>query len=60
MIHDGSIIDYLFKSKSGNAKLIYSSITSLGLILLAFSGFWLWLKPKQIKSQKQNDLKSDT
>ena len=60
MIHDGSIIDYLFKSKSGNAKLIYSSITSLGLILLAFSGFWLWLKPKQIKSQKQNDHKSDT
>lgn len=52
MIHDGSIIDYLFKSKSKNAKLIYSSITSLGLVLLAFSGFWLWLKPKQIKNYK--------
>ncbi len=56
MIHDGSIIDYLFKNKSENVKLVYSTITSLGLILLAFSGFWLWLKPKQIKSRKQNDL----
>jgi uncharacterized iron-regulated membrane protein len=52
MIHDGSIIDYLFKSKSENVKLVYSSITSFGLILLAFSGFWLWLKPKQIKRHK--------
>ena len=52
MIHDGSIIDYLFKSKSENIKLIYSTLTSLGLILLAFSGFWLWLKPKQIKNKK--------
>ena len=52
MIHDGSILDYLFKNKSENVKLLYSSLTSLGLILLAFSGFWLWLKPKQIKSYK--------
>jgi uncharacterized iron-regulated membrane protein len=52
MIHDGSIIDYLFKSKSKNVKLVYSTLTSLGLILLTFSGFWLWLKPKQIKSHK--------
>jgi len=52
MIHDGSILDYLFKNKSENIKLLYSSITSLGLILLAFSGFWLWLKPKQIKRHK--------
>ncbi|RLD28321.1 MAG: PepSY domain-containing protein [Bacteroidetes bacterium] len=52
MIHDGSIMDYLFKSKSENVKLFYSTITSFGLILLAFSGFWLWLKPKQIKKHK--------
>ena len=54
MIHDGSILDYLFKNKSKKAKLLYSSITSIGLILLAFSGFWLWLKPKQIKKHKIN------
>ncbi len=52
MIHDGSILDYLFKNKSDSVKLLYSSTTSIGLILLAFSGFWLWLKPKQIKSYK--------
>lgn len=52
MIHDGSIIDFLFKSKSENAKLLYSSLASLGLILLALSGFMLWLKPKQLKKHK--------
>ena len=52
MIHDGSILDYLFGNKSERVKLLYSSITSIGLILLAFSGFWLWLKPKQIKRYK--------
>ena len=52
MIHDGSIIDFLFKSKSENAKLIYSTLASLGLILLALSGFMLWLKPKQLKKHK--------
>jgi uncharacterized iron-regulated membrane protein len=52
MIHDGSIIDNFFKSSSENVKLVYSTLASLGLILLAFSGFWLWLKPKQIKRHK--------
>jgi uncharacterized iron-regulated membrane protein len=54
MIHDASIIDFLFKSKSENAKLLYSSLASLGLILLAISGFMLWLKPKQIKYLKRH------
>ncbi len=52
MIHDGSILDYLFKNKSTPIKLFYSSVTSLALILLSFSGFWLWLKPRQIKKIK--------
>lgn len=52
MIHDGSIIDFMFKSESENTKLIYSTLASLGLILLALSGFLLWLKPKQIKKIK--------
>ncbi len=60
MIHDGSILDYLFKNKSEKVKLLYSSITSLGLILLAFSGFWLWLKPKQIKNLKTNNHRSNS
>jgi uncharacterized iron-regulated membrane protein len=53
MIHDGSIIDFLFKNQSTPVKLFYSTITSLGLMLFSFSGFMLWLKPKQIKKLKQ-------
>jgi uncharacterized iron-regulated membrane protein len=53
MIHDGSIIDFLFKNKSKPIKLFYSTTTSLGLMILAFSGFWLWIKPKQLKKLKE-------
>lgn len=53
MIHDGSILDFLFKNSSKPAKLFYSTLTSLGLMFLAFSGFWLWLKPKKIKKLKK-------
>ncbi|TJY36178.1 PepSY-associated TM helix domain-containing protein [Pontimicrobium aquaticum] len=53
MIHDGSIIDFLFKSDSHYTKLLYSTLTSLGLILLSISGFMMWLRPKQIKALKQ-------
>ena len=52
MIHDGSIIDFLFGNSSKPAKLFYSTITSLGLMFLAFSGWWMWLKPKQIRKLK--------
>lgn len=52
MIHDGSIVDYLFKSETKSIKLIYSSLLGLGLLFLSFSGFWLWKKPKQIKKNK--------
>lgn len=52
MLHDGSIVDYLIGSSSENTKLLYSTITALSLILLSISGFWMWLKPKQIKRYK--------
>jgi uncharacterized iron-regulated membrane protein len=52
MIHDGSIIDYLFDSNGKATKLFYSTLISLGLLFLSFSGFWLWKKPKQIKKNK--------
>ncbi|MHA7843505.1 MAG: PepSY domain-containing protein [Winogradskyella sp.] len=52
MIHDGSIVDFMFNSKSKSVKLIYSSLLGLGLLFLSFSGFWLWKKPKQIKKNK--------
>lgn len=53
MIHDGSILDFLFKNQSAPLKLIYSTTTSLGLMILAFSGFWLWIKPRQLKKLKE-------
>ncbi len=52
MIHDGSIVDFLFNSKSKSVKLFYSTLIGLGLLFLSFSGFWLWKKPKQIKKNK--------
>ena len=57
MIHDGSILDYFFNNESKPIKLFYSTITSLGLLLLSFSGIWLWFKPKQIKKLKTTPFK---
>ncbi len=53
-IHDGSIVDYLVKTNNDGFKLVYTSTVSLGLILLSFSGFWLWFNPKRIRKQKNN------
>lgn len=52
MIHDGSIIDFLFSNSSSTAKLVYSTFTSLGLLFLSLTGFVLWLRPKQMKKLK--------
>ena len=53
MIHDGSIVDYLLNLKANPIKLFYSTIIGLGLLFISFSGFLLWLKPKQIKKNKR-------
>ena len=55
-VHDGSIIDY-YLSRGEGAKLTYSTLVSLGLILLAISGFYLWYYPKIIRrlKEKQGD-----
>ena len=52
-IHDGSIVDFILKSDSENSKLIYSTLTSLALIILGVSGFYLWLNPRKIKNIKK-------
>ncbi|AFK03345.1 PepSY-associated TM helix domain protein [Emticicia oligotrophica DSM 17448] len=51
-IHDGSILDFFIKTPNDEIKLFYTTILALGLILLSFSGFWLWYNPKRIKKQK--------
>jgi uncharacterized iron-regulated membrane protein len=52
-IHDGSILDFWLGSDGETAKLSYTTLLSLGLMLLSFSGFWLWLNPLRIRRQKQ-------
>lgn len=52
-VHDGSIVDYYWTGKEG-AKLTYSTLTSLGLILMSISGFYLWYFPKKIRKLKQH------
>lgn len=56
-IHDGSILDFLVGSDGETAKLTYSTLTSLALLLLAFTGFFLWYWPRVIKRIKNKPLK---
>ena len=51
-VHDGSIVDYYTTGDEG-AKLTYSTLVSIGLILLAFSGFYLWYYPKLMRKMKE-------
>jgi len=50
-VHDGSIVDYYFGGTE-TSKLIYSTLTAFGLILMSFSGFYLWYFPKVIRKLK--------
>jgi len=52
-VHDGSIVDFYF-GQTETSKLIYSTGTALGLILISFSGFYLWYFPKVIQRLKRN------
>ncbi|CAN1490525.1 PepSY-associated TM protein [Spirosomataceae bacterium] len=51
-IHDGSIVDFFVKTSSEQFKLFYTTAAALSLILLSFSGFWLWYNPIRIKKRK--------
>jgi len=51
-VHDGSIVDFYTTGDEG-AKLTYSTLVSIGLILLAFSGFYLWYYPKLLRKMKE-------
>ncbi len=51
-IHDGTIVDRLAGNDGEHAKVTYTTLTSLGLMLLSFSGFWLWWNPKRIRKLK--------
>ncbi|MDT8415932.1 MAG: PepSY-associated TM helix domain-containing protein [Flavobacteriaceae bacterium] len=51
-IHDGSILDYFIGTPGDELKLIYTTLSASSLILLSFSGFWLWYNPKRIRKKK--------
>jgi len=48
-IHDGSILDYYFKTSGGEFKLVYTSIMGIALLTFTITGFWLWYGPKRMK-----------
>lgn len=52
-IHDGSILDFAFSTGNGQVKLGYTTVTGLSLLLLTITGFFLWLNPIRMRSQKQ-------
>lgn len=52
-IHDGSLVDHLLGVQFDFFKLFYTTIISLGLIVLSISGFFLWYNPKRIKDLKK-------
>ncbi len=54
-IHDGTIVDRLLGTENELLKISYTSITSIGLIVLAFSGFWMWRNPKRMRKLKSDN-----
>lgn len=51
-IHDASIVDYLLDTPNESVKVTYTTLVSVGLMVLSFSGFWLWYNPIRIRKQK--------
>lgn len=52
-LHDGTILDNLFRNKAGLFKLSYTTVMGLSLLLLTITGFWLWYNPKRIKQKSR-------
>lgn len=48
-IHDGSILDYFFKTPGDVLKLVYTTIMGLALLVFTITGFWLWYGPKRMR-----------
>lgn len=54
-IHDGSILDRLLGTGEG-AKVSYTVLMGLSLLVLVLSGFWLWYGPKRLRQVKRRHL----
>jgi uncharacterized iron-regulated membrane protein len=55
-IHDGSILDYWIGADGEQAKITYTTLASTGLMLLSFSGFWLWYNPIRLRRRKRSGI----
>ncbi|MBC8153966.1 MAG: PepSY domain-containing protein [Bacteroidetes bacterium] len=51
-LHDGSYIDSLIGLGDEPAKLIYTTVTGLALLLFSITGFYLYYGPKWIRKRK--------
>lgn len=51
-IHDGSFMDYIFKTEDEQFKLVYTSIMGTSLLIFTITGFWLWVGPKRMRHTK--------
>lgn len=54
-IHDGSYLDFYFKTKGEPIKLVYTLIMGLSLFTFTFTGFWLWYGPKIIRKKRRSE-----
>ena len=53
-LHDGSYLDYYFKTNGEPFKLFYTSMMGLALLSFTVTGFWLWYGPIKLRRQKRN------
>lgn len=51
-LHDGSILDKVFKTEHKQFELIYTFVMSTSLAMFTITGFWLWYGPKRMKRKK--------
>jgi uncharacterized iron-regulated membrane protein len=52
-LHDGSYLDYVFGTKYGQIKLVYTSIMGTALLIFTITGFWLWYGPKRFRAHSK-------
>lgn len=52
-LHDGSILDDWLGTSDEQIKISYTVIMGLSLLLLIFSGIWLWYGPRRLRKQKR-------
>ena len=62
-IHDGSVLDIIFRTNMGILKLIYTTLMGLALLTFTVTGFWLWYGPKRLRKiagKKRKKVKTET